>query len=811
MVFIRLFRMIKNYLKLALKSIISQGHQSVISAIGLAVALSCSILILLYVQYELSYDNYHKNADQIFRVVAKQPAGKYNRKPGWAVTSGPLKEVLIKEVPGIRYSTKCMIRTHVLDNKSSLFEEKGILYTDPDFLKIFTFPVISGDPAEALKEPFTIILTKKMAVKYFGDEDPIGKTIKADNSYVFTVRGILEDIPKNSHFNFDFITGIGTYYSIRGGKEKVEKWGTNIFITYISLMDNVRSEDIKENLDQIMVKYIEKENHPNRDHLIAEPLRGIHLGGNANLELGTNSDIRYLYFISSIGIFILLIACFNYMNMAIARSYNRGREIGILKVAGSNKKNLIIQFITESVILSFGGLFLAMILVSFFMPVFCAFTDRPLTFRMIVEDFTLIKIIALTLFAGLFAGIYPAFHLSSLSPLHLIKENFKKIGGNRRSGNFRNMLVVVQYVISIVALISTITIVRQLNFIRTSDPGFTKDNVLNVFLRDPAIRANPEVIISNLKENPNISDITTSVHLPITITSNWGADWDGKTAGESLNIYRGGIGNNFMDFYNLKIVSGRGFSKEFSTDSSKSLLISQKTAKDLGWKDPIGKRLAFNNNTEHCTVIGVFKDYCFQSLHLDIEPLSFSAIGSVSFPLIRYLSIKVKPGTILETRQYIEKELKDLYPGYLNPVSVLSDMVDAMYNKEKKMASIFIFSTVLAVILTCLGQYSLSSYTTKSRTKEMVIRKVMGSQPSGILAMLTGEMSKWILVSLFFACPISCFLMTKWLQSFAYHINIGAGVFIYSILITIMISIIAISYHVIKLSKVNPAQIIRHN
>jgi len=801
--------MIKTYLKLAFKSLISQGHQSFISAVGLAIALSCSILVLLYVQYEISYDRYHKNASQIYRVVSKKPDSKYIWNGGFAVTSGPLKEALVNEIPEIRYSTKCLMRTHILENKSTLFEENGILYTDQDFLKIFTFPVISGDPAEALKEPFTMILTKKMALKYFGNENPIGKTIKADNSFIFTVRGILEDIPVNSHFHFDFITGIETYYSMRGGKENVDRWGTNIFFTYLSLMDNIRPEDIKDKLEQLNVKYVNRENFPNRDQLILEPLKGIHLSGNSNFELGNNNDIRYLYLISSIGIFILLIACFNYMNMAIARSYNRGREIGVLKVAGSSKKNLIMQFITESVLLSSGGLILALIIVWFCMPVFSSFTDRPLTFRMIFEEFTLIRIIAIMLFAGLFAGIYPAFHLSSISPLHLIKEDFKNMGGKRRSGNLRNLLVVLQYVISIVALISTITILRQLNFIKTSDPGFAKDNILNVYLRDPVIRSNPEVIISNLRENPNIADIATSIDLPVTINRNWGADWDGKTAGENLTVYRGGIGNDFIYFYNLKIVSGRGFSKEFSSDSAKSLLINQQTAKELGWADPIGRRLSFNGNTEHCTVIGVFKDYYFQSLHLDIKPLSFSPIGSYSFPLTRYLSIKVKPGTILETRQFVEKKLKDISPAYLNPVTLFSDRVDEMYISEKKMAAIFIFSTILAVILTCLGQYSLSSYTTKSRTKEMVIRKVMGSQPSGIMALLTSEMAKWILASLFFAWPIAYFLMTKWLQGFAYHVKIGTGVLIYSLLITLLISLVAISYHVIKLSKVNPAEMIR--
>ena len=315
--------MIKNYLNLALKSIISQGHQSFISAIGLSVALSCSIIIFLYVQYELSYDGYHKNADRIFRIVGKQPGHRYMGKTGYVVTPGPLKEALVNEIPEIKYSTKCTLRSHILESKSSLFIENGFLYTDTDFLKIFMFPVISGNPDEALREPFAILITKEMAMKYFGNEDPIGKTINADNNYIFTVRGVIETIPVNSHFQFSFLTGFETLYSIRGGKEKVERWGTNTFMTYVELMDNVNPEGIKAKLAELYFKYMGNEDHTNPDQLIPEPLKAIHLSGNANFELGNNNDIRYLFLISSIGLFILLIACFNYMNMATARSFGR--------------------------------------------------------------------------------------------------------------------------------------------------------------------------------------------------------------------------------------------------------------------------------------------------------------------------------------------------------------------------------------------------------------------------------------------------------------------------------------------------------
>jgi len=802
--------MIKNYFKLAFKSIISQGHQSVISAIGLSVALSCSILILLYVQYELSYDKYHTNAKQICRIVTKNSAEfSYMGKDVFAVTPASLKDALVENIPEVENSTKCRLIGHTLEYNSSLFTERGFLYADPDFLKIFTFPVISGNPAEALKEPFTLFITKEMAAKYFGNEDPIGKTLQADNKYLFTVMGILENIPQNSHFDFDFLTGFETLYKMRGGKANVETWGNFSYSTYVKLLDNVAPEDILNKLKELADKSLPDEPLFKDMQWIPVPLVNIHLGGNTNFEPGRNSDIKYLYLIISIGIFILLIACFNYINMTTARAYNRGREIGILKVAGSSKTDLILQFITEAVFLSLGGLFLALGIICIILPAFSVFSERPLTFRMIFEFETLIKVFVLTFLTGLLAGIYPAIHLSSKSPLHLIREEFKNPGGGKRSGNLRNLFIILQYTISIVALICTLIVLHQLNFISNTDIGFRKDDILTISLKDPAIRKRPEVLINALREDPGIVDISTSAYLPYAITSAGFGTWEGLPSEANVTVFRNGLGTDFIDFYDLQIVSGRGFSKDFSADSTESFIINETAARKIGLDNPLGKKFGFEGS-EPGKIIGVVKDFNFQSLRLSIEPLALSLIGSKEFPETSFISVRVSHGNISGTRSSMEKKLKELSPHYLNPVSILGDDIEAMYSSDKKLSTIFVFATILAVILTCLGQYSLSSYTTKSRTKEMVIRKVMGSQPSGIMGRLVLEMSGWIMISIIFAWPVAYILMNKWLQNFAFHINIGAGIFLLSLVITLIISVIAVSYHVVKLSRVNPAEMIRH-
>ena len=802
--------MFRSHLKLALKSITGQGSQSIISAIGLSVALSCCILILLYVQYELNYDKFHANAGHIYRIITKQsPAFSYMGKDLFAVTPAPLKDALANNIPDVVRSTKCRFTTHTLEYNSSLFTEKGFLYADPDFLRIFTFPVITGNPVQELKEPFTLFITKEMAIKYFGNEEAVGKTIIADNKYVFTVRGVLKNIPHNSHLDFDFLTGFETLYSIRGGKDKVETWGNFSYSTYVQLQENANSEGIRDKLKEVADKFLPKEPLFKEMQWVPVPLRRIHLDGNVNFDSGNNSDIRYVYLIISIGVFILLIACFNYMNMATARAYNRGRETGILKVAGCSKADLFVQFITESILISLGGLILAFVIICLIIPAFVTFTERPISFRMIFEYSTLIKVIVLTLLTGIFAGFYPAVHLSFMSPLRLIQEEFKNLGGQRRSVKLRNLLVVLQYTISIVALICTFTILHQLNFIKSTDIGFVRDNILTIALKDPAIRVRPEVLISTLKENPKIVDISVSSNLPHAIASASFGSWEGKQPETNMTIFRVGIGNNFTDFYNLKIVSGRGFSRDYSADSSNSYIINQTAARMIGWDNPLGKRFGFNG-TEMGTVIGVAEDFNFQSLHLAVEPLALSLIGSHEFSETSFISIKSSPGNLYDTKLFIEKKLKELSPHYLNQVSILRDQIDSLYRSDRKLSIIFIFATVMAVVLTCLGQYSLSSYTTKSRTKEMVIRKIMGSQPSGIMVILTGEMAKLILVSILFGWPIAYLLMNRWFENFAYHVKAGAGVFLLSLLITLVISLISISYHVIKLSRVNPAEMIRH-
>ena len=732
----------------------------------------------------------------------------YMGKTMFVSTPGLLKESLARDIPEIEKSSKCYMQKHTLEYNSSLFPETGFLYADSDFFKIFTFRFLSGNPSEALKEPFSLFITEEMASKYFGKVDPVGKTIKADNNYIFTVKGILEDIPQNSHLTFDFLTGFETLYRIRG-RERVERWTDFSYITYILVSKNTTAEHVSDQVNKLPLRYLPQESVFKGMQWVIQPLKKIHLGGNANFEPVKNSDIRYVFLVASIGLFILLIACFNYMNMATTRFYSRGREIGIHKVAGSSRTMLVFQFLAESIMLALGGFLISLAVVWFILPLFADFTDRPLTYRMIFDFSVLARMLLLILITGIFAGIFPALRLSNFSPLKLMKEEYADPGGIGMKGFSKNALVVLQYVISIVALVATFTILRQLSFIKNADLGFSRKNILTISLNDPAIRNNPAVLISELGKNPDFNDIAASSDLPYSINSAGPGSWEGKPEGPELTVYRTGIDTGFIDLYKLKIVSGRGFSNEFSADAMNSCLINKTTAKTIGWDDPLGKKFGFDPENQ-MTIIGVVEDFNFHSLSLPMEPLVMFLIPCREFGQPRYISIRVISGDIAGSKSSVEKIMKDLSPHYLNPVSVLENKINEMYSSDRNLASIIFLSTIIAVILTCMGQYSLSFYTAKKRSREMALRKVNGAQSVTIMALMAEEVIKLIIAAVVIAGPVSYLVMKQWLQNFAFRVDLGIAVFIYSLLITIIISFAAIGWNVIKLARENPAEVIRH-
>jgi putative ABC transport system permease protein len=683
------------------------------------------------------------------------------------------------------------------------------LFADADFLEMFTFPVFSGNPAEDLKEPFSLFITRGMALKYFGNHDPIGKSIRADNKYVYTVKGVMEDIPLNSHFKFDFLTGFETLFRVSGRREEVERWPNFSYLTYVQLSEGSAAENINHDLQNLAARYLPDEPFFKGTKWVLQPLKKIHLGGQNNFDPSGQSDVRYIFLVASIGLIIFLIACINYMNMATARSFSRGREIGIMKVFGSGRSQTVFQLIAESLLLSFGGLIGALAIVSLTLPAFAGFTDRHLTYGMIFRNSMPFLIMAMTILLGILAGLFPSLFMSSFNPLRLIKEEFTDISGKRKTGFLKNVLLVIQHIISIVALIATFTMQGQLRYMKNKDQPFDSENILIIELKDPDLRKNPFFLINEMRNNPKIADVSASNSLPHNIGSAGYAYWDGKPDELQASVFQVGIDTNFLDFYNLELISGRGFSKAFRDDSLNNFIINETAARLIGGDDPPGKRFGFQKQAKG-RIIGVVKDFNFQSLKLPVEPLAISAMPTKQFNLFQYISVKVNEGEIPEMKLFLSKLLRQTSPSYLNPVSLLSERIENMYVSERRLTEIIMFSTVLALVLSCLGQYSLSFYTAQKRTKEMAIRKISGAGTGSVMSLFGKEILKLILIAVLIAGPVSFLLMNKWLQNYAFRTDLKPSYLILSVLITMSISIAVTAYHIYKLSRVNPAETIRH-
>ena len=781
---------------------------SLINISGLSLGISCAIMILLYVRYELSYDKYHKNYNNIYRIAHTRPGHTYMGSDIFLTNPGTLKEALVMNIPEIEYATKFDTRPSVFEYNGQKVSEAGILFADPDFINVFSVDVVSGDLSACLSEPFSLFVTRRTAERYFGGENPLGKVIEGDNKYSYTVKGIIENVPDNSHFQYDFITGFESLYSIRGGKDRTDRWNSFSFQTYVKVYEEVSPEDIDDKLQAIVKTYLDEDMQELK--ILMHPLSGIHLGGNFNFGVGLQSDVKYFFLMSSIGIFILLLAIFNYINMASARSYSRGKEIGIKKVAGANKIDIVLQGLGEAIFHSFVALALAFIIILLVLPVFNNFVQRELSFTMIFESANIAWVLFIVLVSGILAGLYPANHMSKFNPVNLFSGAFDSFSGKHKTNRLRSTLVILQYTISLIAIVATITMLRQLGFINNMDLGFECDNIINIYVRDPVIRSNPNIIIDKLQSNPAILAVTTSTNIPARITSNHSAYWEGKEESDKLNIYRAGIDYSFFDFYGFNLLEGRKFFLERSADTLSRFIINQKAASLLGWDDPVGKRLSFDNEKESGVVIGLIEDFYFQSLYLPVEPLAFNTnMGGPELQGANYFSVKIIPIRLTETRKFIDDTFTAASPNYLNTSSILAERIERQYANDARLADILIFSTLLAILLACLGLYGLSSFTTRSRTKEMITRRILGLQPGGIMLLFSREFAKWILIAIVFAWPLSYILMARWLQNFAYHVDIGLLAFVISLFIAIIISILSMGWTVIKVAYLNPAAMLR--
>jgi len=795
--------MITNYLKITLRIIKRHKVYSFINISGFAIGLTCTILMLVYVHHELGYDRYHENAENIYRVINEKEM-EWN-----ALSPGALKSALLDDLPEVICAARvCPWGGYIdfnglINYESKRYIENRFLIVDPEFLEIFTFPLISGDPKTALIEPFSVILTQEMAEKYFSHEDPMGRILKFDNRYEYKITGILKNVPANSHLMFDFLISLNTMYSTsyRGRKSDLINWTHWFSATYIQLEKGCNPNILESKLQALAEKHI-GEKSQNEFHLQA--LTKIYLN-NINPPIGKTGDIRYIYLFSGIAFISLLIACFNYMNLSTARSAHRFKEVGIRKIVGAKRPQLIRQFLGESILFAIISLIFSLLLVRFLLPAFGSLIDRELDFNLFYDSWMLFALIFIIVLIGTISGSYPAIFLSSFSPLNTLKWGFKV--GSKKSSKVRNSLVIIQFVFSIGLIICTFTVYNQLSYIKNRDLGFKKDHIIIIPVTGMNIERDYEPFKSELSQYSRISDISVSSHLPSLITGGGDAKWEGKTD-EKIRFTRGFVDYNFLDLYGIELLEGRNFSKGMTTDIEQAYLLNQTAVKAIGWKAPIGKRFNQWGNKDGA-VIGVMDDFHFLSLHRKIEPLVLSLIQN-EWEEATHLSIKISSNDIAGTLSFIEKKLIEFSPESPFSYSFFDERIDRMYRSEQKLGQSFIYFTLITIFVACLGLFGLTSFTAEQKTKEIGIRKVLGASVSGIVYLLSRELVKWVLIANLIAWPLAWFFSNRWLQNFAYRINVNIWTFILSAALALAIALITVSYQSVKSARANPVDSLRY-
>ncbi len=803
--------MIKNYLKIALRNLRKHKGYTFINITGLAVGLACCLLIVLFVRDELSYDRYHDNADRIYRITLDALLGE--QEIHGPISPAPMAQALVNDFPEVVQATrlftfrdKTLVRYE--DNR---FVEERFFFGDSTFFEVFTFPFLQGDPETALVEPNTVVLTESTARKYFGQQNPIGQTLRVNERTDYEVTGVMADVPTNSHFHFDFLGSLGTLDNSRN-----PMWVSNNFRTYFLLADGHSPEALQAKFPAMVKNYagpqVEQFLGITIDQFFAsggrfafqiQALTDVHLHSQLDFEIEPNGDITYVYAFSIVAFLILLIACINFMNLATARSANRAKEVGVRKVLGSNRRQLTLQFLMESMLLSVIALGVALVLAAVLLPVFNSLSGKALQIDYL-DGFMLSGVIGLAVLVGLLAGSYPAFFLASFSIVNVLKG--QGLVGMKSSG-LRSGLVVFQFVISIALMIGTAMVYRQVDFIQNKRLGFDKEHVI-VLERFNALGPQQQAFKQQIQQHPNVVAVAAANTLPGRSFGDTSFIPEGAPPEEILSLRLLYTDFDLLETLNLELVDGRFFSRDFATDSA-AVVLNEAAVKELGWTEAVGKRLvspSFNGEeTEFITVVGVVKDFHFQSLREAIRPLGLF-IGRN----LNYLAVRIQPGDISGTLAAFETQWKTFAPGQPFTYSFLDRDVDALYQADQRTGSLFGTFALLAIMIACLGLFGLAAFTAEQRTKEIGVRKVLGASVSGIVLLLSKEFTKLVALAFIVAAPLAYFATNRWLQDFAFQVAFSWWIFVIAGLAALAIAWLTVSYQSIRAALTNPVEALRY-
>ena len=786
------YAIFRNYFKISIRNLYKQKLYSIINIGGLAVGLTCFILIFLFVQHELSYDRSFENVGQIYRIYQKQPGNDYMGSDYFGVTPVPLAAALIEEFPEVTNATYIQQQSALLGlDDDHHYMEQGLV-ADARFFEMFLFPFLEGNVQKALENPKSIVLTRGLSLKIFGEKDPVGETLLYQNGEAYTVTGVIDDPPQDISIKFSFVATIPANMIREDGLG----WNSSNVHTFFMLAEGASPGEVQAKFPALIEKHRDTEHYPFNDEYLVQKLKDIHLQSKINFDIGLKGNPRFVLMLSAIAVIVLLLACVNYMNLAVARSVSRAHEVGLRKVVGAMRRQLVSQFLGESVFITLLAFLLAIGLTYLLLPLFGNLVDRPIELHFIENRLLLPALLLLVLVVGLLSGSYPAFFISSLNP----HEGLKGKTVSRSSGfNIQRWLIVGQYVVSIILIAGSIVIHRQLQFMQQKEVGYDREHVIAVNLPHSFLFEKYEPLRDQWFQHPRITSVTSSASLPTKISSTTFIKYqEGGGEEEELMIYENRVHYNFLDVFGIELVAGRDFSPEIATDFDEGCLINESAALAMGWspKEAIGKRVRHEGEL---TVIGVVKDFHMHSMHLTIQPL----ILWLNNEYLNYISVKVRPEGLTETIAMLEESMKEISP-YPFTYQFLDERFDQLYESEMKLGEILGFFTILSVLIGALGIFGMAAFTTEQRTQEIGIRKVMGASVPKIVFLLSKDFLILVVWAFFIALPLAWYVIHLWLKEFAYRIHIEWWVFALAGSIVLLTAFLAIGKQSIKAALLNP-------
>ena len=791
--------MIKNYFKIALRNLLRYKLYSLMNVLGLSIGLTVCMLIVMYVRDELSYDRFHSDFDRIYRVVNYL---KLDANSNFAGTAPLLAPTLKNDFPQIEKAARLFRFSGNIRSSDRQFQEHNFFFGDADILKIISMTWKQGDPVSALSKPNAVILTESTARKYFGDENPMGQLLFVRDSISLSVAGVIRDLPKNSHLHFDFLASFETWKSMIPERQ-INTWRNNIYYTYIKLSDGESAAGLTSEFPAFVRKHIDPEGTM---ELKMQPITDIHLKSQLRHELGPGGSEQNIYVFSLIGLFILLLACVNYMNLATARASQRMKEIGLRKVVGASRMELLRQFLGESLLISVLAFLVSLGMTELVLPSFNTFTNKDLSLSWLLDPWMLTFAGLVVFSLGIIAGSYPALYLSGLAPSHSLKGHAGE-NGKRFSGVIRKALIVFQFATAVTLIIGTAIVYQQLRYVKNQNLGFDKEQIIVVpFLWDKLVQDRYETLKKELLSHSSILGVTATGDIPGRMSTHMSYQTESMNGDEAIGINLLTVDPDFLKTYQARILAGRDFYSDSRADWLTSFIINEAAVRQSGWSTPeeaLGKRFRMN---EDGRIIGVINDFNFNSLHETIEPLVLAIWPSWN----GYVSIRIDMNRSAAAIEDIKSVWNSVVPTRPCEFFFLNDDLDRMYRADEQFSATVMLFAGLSIFIACLGLLALASFTAKQRTKEIGIRKVLGASVGGIVGLLSQEFLRLVLIANVVAWPVAYYAMNHWLENFAYRIDTSIWIFVGSGLAALMIALLTVSFQTIKAATANPVESLKY-